>query len=142
MKLSAQPIWQPDVYVLDRKLHVREEHEDEIKDNDTEDNIQLSMASLHQLSSLETVTLAAEIHLLGQLRDRLSPAARYAEKIQSKYRKTGSHTETEAEQAEYLYEGFPFVERGKPLTGLLVIDRYSTVEFESENNEVSAAGQY
>ena len=54
---------------------------------DEKSNVQLSMASLHQLSSLETETLSTEIHLLGQLRDRLSPAARYADHIQIKYRR-------------------------------------------------------
>ena len=62
-----------------------DEHNNQNNDSENEDNIQLSIASLQQLTSLETETLAAEIHLLGQLRDRLSPAARFAPKIQTKF---------------------------------------------------------
>ena len=112
------------------------------KNDEKEESVHLSIASLHDLSLLETETLASEIHLLGQLRDRLSPAARYADKIQTKYRRIHSKTEEEAEQLDYLVEGFPFVERGKPLTGLLVIDKYSTVEIEPGGNELNVRGQY
>jgi hypothetical protein len=101
-------------------------------------DIKTSIASLHQLSHLESETLSTEIHLLGQLRDRLSPAARYAGHIQIKYRRVN---EPESEQTEYLVEGFPFADRGKPLTGLLVIDKYSTVELEPGKDGANN-GQY
>jgi hypothetical protein len=103
-----------------------------------EDDIQVSITSLHRLSHLETETLSTEVHLLGQLRDRLSLAARYAGQIQTKFRKVYL---AESEQTEYLLEGFPFADRGKPLTGLLVIDKYSLVELES-GSEGAANGQY
>lgn len=106
-------------------------------DSDTDD-IQESVASLHQLSYLESETLATEIHLLGQLRDRISSAARFAGPIQIKFRRA---YQAELQQAEYLLEGFPFAERGKPLTGLLVIDRYSTVELEP-GGAGTAIGQF
>ncbi|HSS95768.1 MAG TPA: hypothetical protein VLK33_01990 [Terriglobales bacterium] len=76
------------------------------------------------------------------MRDRLSPTARFADKIQSKYHKKRQNTPEESEQMEYLVEGFPFVERGKPLTGLLVIDKYSTVSNESGVASMGATGQY
>ena len=49
--------------------------------------------------------------------------------------------EGESEQAEYLVEGFPFAERGKPLTGLLVIDRYSIGELEPGKDD-TMSGHY
>ena len=116
-----------------------DEYENQHKKSGAEDDIRLSVASLHQLSYLETKTLSTEIHLLGQLRDRLSPAARYAGHIQIKYRKV---YQSESEQAEYLLEGFPFAERGKPLSGLLVIDKYSTVELETGKDGAATNGQY
>jgi len=121
---------------------VREENDNQRDDNDKKDNIQTSIVSLHRLSSLETETLAAEIHLLGQLRDRLSPAARYAGKVQTKYRKLNHGMESESEHTEYLFEGFPFTDRGKPLTGMLVIDKYSSVDVETEKGEAAMNGHY
>jgi hypothetical protein len=112
------------------------------KDNEVEAKLQRSIASIHQLSSLESETLLAEIHLLGQLRDRLSPAARFAAKIQTKYHRKNQKTETESEHAEYLVEGFPFAQRGNPLTGLLVIDQYSTVPQGTAGSETKSGGQY
>jgi hypothetical protein len=112
------------------------------KEEEAKGNIQLSIASLHQLSSLETDTLSAEIHLLGQMRDRLSQAARFADKIPTKYHRKKQNTEEESEQMEYLVEGFPFVERGKPLTGLLVIDKYSAVSNEPTRDDAKISGQY
>ena len=106
------------------------------------ESVHLAVTSLHQLSALETETLAAEIHLLGQLRDRISPAARFADKIQIKYRRLNRDTLSEAEQAEYLLEGFPFVDRGKPLAGLLVIDKYSAVGLDPTDKTISLSGQY
>jgi len=102
-------------------------------------DIKTSIASLNQLSHLESETLSTEIHLLGQLRDRLSAAARYAGHIQIKYRRVNDAESSE--QTEHLLEGFPFAERGKPLTGLLVIDKYSTVELEA-GKDGSNNGQY
>lgn len=119
-----------------------DEYNNQNKEEQARGNIQLSIASLQQLSSLETDTLAAEIHLLGQMRDRLSPTARFADKIQTKYHRKRQNTAEESEQAEYLAEGFPFVERGKPLTGLLVIDKYSSVANESAVASMGATGQY
>jgi hypothetical protein len=107
-----------------------------------EENVQHAVASLQELSALETETLAAEINLLGLLRDRLSPAARYSDKIQTKYRKLRYVAETESEQAAYLQEGFPFTESGKPLMALLVIDKYSNVEIDPEKDGEPATGQY
>jgi hypothetical protein len=107
-------------------------------DSETEAKLQKSIVSIHQLSSLESETLLAEISLLGQLRDRLSPAARFAAKIQTKFYRKGQNTETE--QAEYLVEGFPFAQRGNPLTGLLVIDHYSTTP--STGSDARSGGQY
>jgi hypothetical protein len=121
---------------------VPDEHNNQNEEIESEDNIQLSIASLHQLTSLESETLAAEIHLLGQLRDRISPAARFAPKIQTKFRRTNHKMETESEQSDYLVEGFPFAERGKALTGLLVIDKYATVEGELGKDAMKLSGQY
>ena len=119
-----------------------DEHHNQKKDEKAKGGIQLSIASLHQLSSLETDTLAAEIHLLGQMRDRLSPAARFADKIQTKYHKGKQNTPEEFEQSDFLVEGFPFADRGKPLTGLLVIDKYATVQIDPEQDPMQAGGQY
>ena len=110
----------------------------EEESKDPKDSVHFSVASLHELSALESETLAAEIHLLGQLRDRISPAARYADKIQTKYRRTHHKTEAESEQTDFLVEGFPFAERGKPLTGLLVIDKYANVD----KDDAHGSGQY
>jgi hypothetical protein len=121
---------------------VSDEHNNKKKEEEAKGNIQLSIVSLQQLSSLETETLAAEIHLLGQMRDRLSPTARFADKILTKYHRKKQNTAEEYEHIDYLVEGFPFVERGKPLTGLLVIDKYSTVESDPEGNIVVPGGQY
>ena len=41
-----------------------------------------------------------------------------------------------------MLEGFPFAERGKALTGLLVVDKYSTVDVETNVEEVGVNGQY
>jgi hypothetical protein len=109
---------------------------------DAQKSAQLSVASLHELSALETETLAAEIHLLGQLRDRISPAARYADKIPIKYRRMNHKTEAESEQTSFLGEGFPFSDRGKPLTGLLVVDKFSEVEIEPASATSEGSGQF
>ena len=108
---------------------------------DSADSVHFAVASLHQLSALETETLAAEIHLLGQLRDRISPAARYADRIEIKYRRLNRNTNAEGQQTEYLLEGFPFADRGKPLCGLLVIDKYAAVELETGHGSAQV-GQY
>ena len=109
---------------------------------DSQESAQISVVSLHELSALESETLAAEIHLLGQLRDRISPAARYADKIPTKYRRTSHKTESESEQSNFLGEGFPFSDGGKPLTGLLVVDKFSEVEIEPGVNGTEGSGQY
>lgn len=106
---------------------------------EAQENAEISVLSLHELSALESETLAAEIHLLGQLRDRISPAARYADKIPTKYRRSNHKTEAESEQTSFLGEGFPFSEGGKPLSGLLVVDKFASVEIEPGSQ---GSGQY
>lgn len=107
-----------------------------------EDNVHRAVSSLRELASLETETLAAEINLLGVLRDRISPAARYGGPIQIKFRKLRQKTETEAEQTVFLSEGYPFTETGKPLPGLLVIDRYGELDTTADNEGGGRKGQY
>jgi len=72
------------------------------------------------------------------LRDRISPAARLCRQDSDKYRRTHHKTEAESEQTDFLVEGFPFAERGKPLTGLLVIDKYANVD----KDDAHGSGQY
>ncbi len=124
----------------EQNKEIQDISEEEI--TDAQKSAQLSVSSLHELSALETETLAAEIHLLGQLRDRISPAARYADKIPTKYRRTDHKTEAESEQTNFLGEGFPFSDRGKPLTGLLVVDKFSVVEVEPGAEGSQGNGQY
>ena len=115
---------------------------DEEPGAETQESAQISVVSLHELSALETETLAAEIHLLGQLRDRISPAARFADRIPTKYRRTSHKTEGESEQTSFLAEGFPFSDVGKPLTALLVIDKFASVELEPGSQGSEGGGQY
>ena len=142
MEFVSLPIRHLESAKLTESIAVSDEHSHQKKDEEAKGNIQLSIASLQQLTSLETETLAAEIHLLGQMRDRLSPTARFADKILTKYHRKKQNTEEESEQMEYLVEGFPFAERGKPLTGLLVIDKYSTVQNDLEGDIAKTGGQY
>ena len=107
-----------------------------------QESVRMSVVSLHELSALETETLAAEIHLLGQLRDRISPAARFADKIPTKYRRTSHKTSSEAEQTSFLAEGFPFSDVGKPLTALLVIDKFASVELDAGPEGSEGGGHY
>lgn len=137
---AAEPCTKP-IHLRVKDVPDELDNKNKTDSKDDKENVQFSIASLHQLSSLETETLSTEIHLLGQLRDRLSPAARYAGNIQTKYRRMQHKTEAEYEQGEYLMEGFPFVERGKPLTGLLVIDRYSIEELEPGKDD-AMSGHY
>jgi hypothetical protein len=104
----------------------------------SEENAKNAVASLQKLSALESETLAAEINLLGVLRDKLSPAARYGEKIQIKSRKVRYQGEAGPEQTAYLSAGFPFTETGKSIMALLVIDKYFHVEVDGE----AGSGQY
>jgi hypothetical protein len=115
-------------------------HMDEPQKEEVEVN--QAVASLQKLSALESETLAAEINLLGMLRDRLSPAAHYSDKIQTRYRKLRYGGEAGSEQTVFLQDGFPFIESGKPLVALLVIDRYGNVELESARPGEAASGQY
>jgi hypothetical protein len=109
---------------------------------EAQETVQISVVSLHELSALESETLAAEIHLLGQLRDRISPAARYADKIPTRYRRLNHKTEGESEQTSFLGEGFPFSDGGKPLTGLLIIDKFASVQIEPGSQSSDGSGQY
>jgi hypothetical protein len=95
---------------------------------DEEKQVEGVVASLEGLASFETQTLAAEVNVLGLLRDRLCTAARYGDPIQRGYRRIHYKTQKEAEESSYLSEGFPFSESAKPLSGLLVVDNYSSVE--------------
>jgi hypothetical protein len=105
--------------------------------------VQGVVASLEDLASFETQTLAAEVNVLGLLRDRMCSAARYGGPIQSGYRRVHYRTEMEAEESAYLSEGFPFSESAKLLSGLLVVDNYSTVEPEpSTEASRPRIGQY
>ena len=92
------------------------------------ENIQGAVSALQELASLETQTLTAEINIFGLLRERISPAARYGEKVQIRYQRSNYKTPREAEQWGYLTEGFPGSDRGKFLTALLVVDNYTIVE--------------
>ena len=107
-----------------------------------EDVVRKAVYSLQELTVLETQTLATEINLLGLLRDRISPAARYGDKIQIKYRKLPYQPASEAGQTTYLSQGFPFTEQGKPLLALLVIDGFTTVEVEPRHGNDEGSGQY
>ena len=100
-----------------------------------EDNVHRAVASLRELASLETETLAAEINLLGVLRDRIASAARYGDPIPIKFRKLQQETESASEQVVFLPEGYPFTETGRPLPGLLVIDRYGEFEITAEGDK-------
>ena len=110
------------------------EHEEEI--------VCRAIYSLQELSALETQTLATEINLLGLLRDRISPAALNGDKIQIKYRKLPYKPASEAGQATYLSQGFPFTEQGKPLLALLVIDGFDIVQVEPSQGNDGGSGQY
>jgi hypothetical protein len=101
-----------------------------------------AVSSLHELASLETQTLAAEINILGLLRERISPAAKFGDKIQIRYHRLHYKTEREVEQSGYLTEGFPATDRGKFLSALLVLDNYVTIEMEAASESVVAVGQY
>lgn len=92
------------------------------------DDLQGVVESLHGLASFEAQTLAAEIKMLGQLRDRISPAARYGDPIQVRYHRLNYKTTREQEQSAYLTEGFPISDRGKPLSALVVVDNFTTLE--------------
>ena len=107
-----------------------------------EDNVHRAVSSLRELASLETETLAAEINLLGVLRDRISPAARYGDQVPIKFRKLRQKMDNESEQIACLSDGFPFTETGKALTALLVIDKYSTVEIQPGQPGGEGSGQY
>jgi hypothetical protein len=106
------------------------------------EEVQGAIASLEELAALETRTLTAEINAFGLLRDRISPAARYGDTIQSKYRRSFYKTEKESEQSEYLSEGFTISGGGKLLTALIVIDNYSTVELQASASAGGAMGQF
>lgn len=106
-------------------------------------NVQNAVSALRELASLETQTFAAELNVFGLLRDRISPAARYGEKIIVKYRRLNYKTDREIEDAGYLPEGFPTSDTGKPITSLLIIDNYSTQEIESGSSDSQLlAGHY
>lgn len=100
-----------------------------------------AVSALQELASMETQTLAAEINILGLLRDRISPAAKFGDKIQIRYSRLHFKTEREAEQSGYLTEGFPATDRGKFLAALLVLDNYVTIERETAGTGPSV-GQY
>ncbi len=100
-----------------------------------------AVSSLQELASMETQTLAAEINILGLLRDRISPAAKFGDKIQIRYSRIHFKTEREAEQSGYLTEGFPATDRGKFLAALLVLDNYATIEMEAPG-ATPPVGQY
>lgn len=106
------------------------------------DNIQGAVSALQELASLETQTLTAEINIFGLLRERISPAARYGEKVQIRYQRIHYKTPREAEQWNYLTEGFPGSDRGKFLTALLVMDNYTSVDTQTTAEGVSQVGQY
>jgi len=127
---------------VDEEQNVENQEPVESEGLEPQENVHLSVVSLHELSALETETLAAEIHLLGQLRDRISPAGRYADKIPTKFRRLHRKTEEESEQTDFLGEGFPFSDRGKPLTGLLVVDKFAQVELEPGPAGSLGKGQY
>ncbi len=106
-------------------------------------NVQNAVSALRELASLETQTFAAELNVFGLLRDRISPAARYGERIIVKYRRLNYKTEREIEDSAYLPEGFPTSDTGKPITALLVIDNYSTQDVETAPGESHvAAGHF
>ena len=108
-----------------------------------EDILQGLAASVEELAILESQTLAAEVNLIGMLRERMSPAARHGGTIQIAYRRLHYKTEQEVEELGYLTEGSPTTEGGKPLSGLLVIDKYSTADLSSATEESSPRiGQY
>jgi hypothetical protein len=93
--------------------------------------------------SLEARTLAAEINILGQLRDRISLAARYGDPIQVRYHRLNYKTTEEQEQSAYLTEGFPVSDRGSPLTALLVVDNFTALEMMATTGESEPRiGQY
>lgn len=107
------------------------------------ENIQSAVSALQELASLESQTLAAEINALGLLRERISPAARYGEKIQIRYQRSNYKTTREAEQWGYLTEGFPGSDRGKFLTALLVMDNYASLDTNlPAEGRGSPVGQY
>jgi hypothetical protein len=105
-------------------------------------DVQRAISALRELTALETQTLVAEMNLIGLLRDRISSAARYGDTIQTEFRRLNHKTPTETEQANYLGEGFPFKEGGKPLNALLVIDNYSTHAAPAADPAEPASGQY
>jgi hypothetical protein len=105
-------------------------------------DVQRAISALRELTSLETQTLVAEMNLIGLLRDRISAAARYGDTIQTEFRRLNYKTATEAEQAAFLGEGFPFKDGGKPLSALLVIDHYSTQATPGKDPSEPASGQY
>ncbi len=108
-----------------------------------EDKVPGSVLSIQEIVTLEAQTLAAEINLLGRLRDRMAPAARYGQQIPIKYRRLRYQTESEVEQWEYLPEGFPSLDNGKPVSTLVVLDKYVTEEVQSATPESgSRLGHY
>ncbi len=118
--------------------------------NNKETDLQTALVSFRDLASLETQTVASEMNLIGLLRDRLSPAARYGDPIQTRYRRVRYKLAGESETFGNLSEGFSFkengrpVEGGKPLTALLALDNYSTIEVAASGGEPSGpkTGQY
>jgi hypothetical protein len=117
--------------------------------NNKETDLQAALVSFRDLASLETQTVASEMNLIGLLRDRLSPAARYGEPIQTRYRRVRYQLAGESEIFGTLSEGFSFkesgrtIEGGKPLTALLALDNYSTIEVANSGGEAGPkTGQY
>jgi hypothetical protein len=89
-----------------------------------------ALLSLQDLASFESSTVAAETNVLGILRHRVAPAARFGEAVAIKYRRLHYKTAKEMEHSEYLPEGFPLSEGHHPLSALLVVDCYSVVDVE------------
>ena len=89
-----------------------------------------TLLSMQDLASFELNTLTAETNILGDLRHRVSPAARYGENVAIRYQRLHHQTAKAMEHYEYLREGFPLTEGSQPLAALLVVDQYNVVDLE------------
>jgi hypothetical protein len=92
------------------------------------DEVAAAVAAIQELVKLESQTIASEMNALGLMRERIAPAARFGDWIQTRYRRFRYRTDREAEQWGYLPTGFPFSDSGGLLTALLVLDNFTTVE--------------
>lgn len=108
-----------------------------------EEHIQKILQSLNDLASMERQASTAEINLLGTLRDRMSPVARYGDPIVVKYRVLNFKTDKQSEQTAFLPEGFPTMEGTKPLLALPVLDNYTMVNAAAAGQQgKSQSGEY